>query len=113
MSDFQELYDVKYVDGLLAEIDDAEEELGRCEERIAYLESQVEKFRQSGWNEQRAVKLRRLETFYNRFSNLITRAGSQPPLVVINDLVKLATTELKYMPEMKWDDLEATPESQT
>lgn len=87
-----------------------EEDLERSEATIALLEKKVREFQMSGWNEQRAVKLRRLETFYHAFKQtmstvtLSTIYDKDKASETLNRLRELADQELKYLPENPWHD---------
>lgn len=68
----------------------------RLEFSIYKLEKQLKEMTDAGWNEGRAVKLRRLESVFSQFTNVL-HAAYLSPIDVINTLRKTWDTELKYV----------------
>lgn len=87
-------------------LDEAVDHISRLDKEITFLQSSISKFKATGWNEERAVKLRRLETFYSRFHaimNLVISKGLS--MDIVHRLNDLAKEELAYLPERPWDDI--------
>lgn len=90
---------------------DLEDTVDSLEGDVARLESKIHQFENTGWNEARAVKLRRLETFYNMFTNAMVGAKNKAPLQVVTQLNDLAKRELSHLPENPWHDIIPSEES--
>lgn len=91
----------------LDRINTLEEQLARAHRTISSLEAKLEEFKKMGWNKARGVKLRRLETFYSRFSNAMAQEGINDA-EMISRLKAMANQELKYLPENPWNDSETS-----
>jgi len=90
-----------------------EMELDIAKGKAALLQSKIDEFSTLGWNEARAVKLRRLETFYARFVNIMDGSSTHAPVEVMIRLKDLASSELKHLPENPWNDISPSKESKT
>lgn len=87
-------------------VEELEKELSRKEYEINRLNDRISVFQHSGWNPERAVKLRRLEAFHSRFVNLMAqKATDLDPQSVMLLLRNLAVQELRFLPEAEWKDV--------
>ena len=84
------------VDELLMELRRLKDTAKLREERVAFLERELREIKSSGWSEERAVKLRRLETVFSYLANVVL-SDFLSPREIADRLREAWKTELRFV----------------